>query len=157
MSSGRSPRPRSSARAWGAVLPVLLLGAVVVAALSLFTDLIAGERDMIARIAEDPWAFEGRDVTLDGVVAETPARFGSGRRAFVLAGEAGDRLLVLPAGPADLPPLGRAVEVSGTVRPPARAADERRPELPPVTLTDLLDRTSARAIVEDAKVGPRSG
>jgi hypothetical protein len=46
--------------------------------------------------------------------------------------------------------------VTGTIRPPERAAEERRPELPPVTLTDLLDRSGARAIVEHASTSDRS-
>ncbi|HEX5729592.1 hypothetical protein, partial [Microbacterium sp.] len=72
--------------------------------------------------------------------------------AFVLAGAAGDRLLILPAGEAGpLVPDGR-VEVTGVVRAPERVAEERRRELPPVTLTDLLDRTGSRAFVEQAEV-----
>lgn len=151
MTSSELPRPRPSGRAWGAVLPVLLAGAVALGALVLFAGVTPDSRGPIARIAEDPWEFDGRRLTLRGTVAEAPDALPRGN-AFVLAGAAGDRLLILPAGEAGpLVPDGR-VEVTGVVRAPERVAEERRRELPPVTLTDLLDRTGSRAFVEQAEV-----
>jgi hypothetical protein len=58
---------------------------------------------------------------------------------------------VLPTT-AEALPSGTRVEVTGVVRAPERAADERYPEPPPVTLTDLLDRSRARAFIERAEV-----
>jgi hypothetical protein len=147
------PSGRPTSRAWAAVLPVLLIGAVVLAALIVFTDVAPDSRDPIARVAEDPWAYDGRRMTLEGTVVKA-ARLPGGRAAFVLAGETRGRLLVLPVDDTT-PALGRHVAVTGTIRPPERAADERRPELPPVTLTDLLDRSGARAIVEHASTSDR--
>jgi hypothetical protein len=142
------PSGRPTSRAWAAVLPVLLIGAAALAAVIAFTDLAPGSRDPIARIAADPRAYDGRGITLEGTVVKI-ARLPGGRPAFVLAGEAGDRLLVLLADD-NQPSQGRHVIVTGTVRPPERTAEERRPELPPVTLPDLLDGSGARAIVEHA-------
>jgi hypothetical protein len=153
MTSKGSRSQRPTRRAWGAVLPVLLAGAAALAALIAFVGLASDSRGHIARIAEDPWAFDGRRVTLRGIVAEAPGALPRGD-AFVLAGSAGDRLLVLPAGEAGpLVPAGR-VEVTGVIRAPAREADERRPEPPPVTLTDLLSRTRSRAFIDEARVLP---
>jgi len=153
MTSKGSRSQRPTRRAWAGVLPVLLAGAAALAALIAFAGLASDSRGHIARIAEDPWAFDGRRVTLRGTVAEAPGALPRGD-AFVLAGSAGDRLLVLPAEEAGpLVPDGR-VEVTGVIRAPAREADERRPEPPPVTLTDLLGRTGSRAFVDEARISP---
>jgi hypothetical protein len=135
------------------VLPVLLAGAAALAALIVFAGIAPDSRGEIARIADDPWEYDGRRVTLQGTVAETPGELPRGE-AFVLSGSAGDRLLVLPATePGTLVPDGR-VEVTGVVRAPGREADERRPEPAPVTLTDLLERTGSRAYLERAQIAP---
>jgi hypothetical protein len=153
MTSSGSWSQRSTRRAWGEALPLLLAGAAALAALIAFAGVAPDSRGQLTRIAEDPWAFDGRRVTLRGTVAEAPGALPRGD-AFVLAGGAGNRLLVLPAGEAGpLVPAGR-VEVTGVIRAPAREADERRPEPPPVTLADLLSRTRSRAFIDEARVLP---
>lgn len=140
-----------SSRAWAAVFPVLLAGAVVLALVITLIKVDPGPTGTIARIAEDPTAFDGRQMVLRGTVADprTALPFGAGN-AFVLAGPAGGRLLVLPTGSTNGLTRDAVVEVRGTVQAPA--ADER--ERSPLTRRDLLGHAGARAVVEADRVSP---
>lgn len=158
MSAGASIRRPPSSRAWAAVLPVLLAGAVVLALVIALTEVDPAPTGTVARIADDPTAFDGQEMVLRGTVADPPIALPSGAGdAFVLAGPTGERLLVLPTRSTDGLARNALVEVRGTVQAPEPAADERRPERPPLTRTDLLGHAEARAVVEADRVSPVEG
>jgi hypothetical protein len=75
-------------------------------------------------VAADPRGFRGGDVEVEGRIVERPKRVSvEDRRAFVLAGPGGGRVLVVPADDAKLTLFRKGVDVvvSGTVVVPPKS------------------------------------
>lgn len=133
---------------------ILLLIVAAVVILLAESDPSVGDYALLGGIAADPARYDGRHVSLTGSVTRAPGSLPKGAPdGFVLGDGDGARVLVLwESARLDDVVAGATVEVVGTVRAPEPVADERFPEEPPITPTELLGRTDSWAFVEAQRV-----
>ncbi len=148
------PPPLRAARA-GLIIGLELAVAVAIAAV------VDAEPDASAaasrhlnadQVASAPLSYRGPEIEVRGRVVKRPSRVSSGDRgAFVLAGDDGGRLLVVPAGPARLQAfrIGTVVVVRGTlvVTPSSRRLARR-----PASRTAVAKRAHAPALIKATSV-----
>jgi hypothetical protein len=103
-------------------------------------------------VAHDPSGFRGGEVDVEGRIVERPKRVSEqDRRAFVLAGPRGGRLLVVPADHAKLTLFRTGVDVvvSGTVVVPPKS---KRLARRTTSRTAVAKRMHADAVVKATDV-----
>ncbi|HET6547302.1 MAG TPA: hypothetical protein VFG79_02515 [Solirubrobacter sp.] len=139
------------------LIPLLGVAALVV------VIAVAGggeQRATFEHVAAHPERYQDREVRLTGRVESRPLRVPAALLgSFVLAGSAGERLLVIAAKDEVLPrvPEGERVTVRGTVVPVAPFADDSTGDRPRDTISagDLAERVHAVALLraDDVEAG----